>query len=242
MNSAATSNTMQGKVALVTAAGKGIGEAVSRELARRGYQLALMGRSEQVMTLAQELGGTGFVGSVTDARALEDFVQLALEKYGRVDAVVTSTGHPQTGDLLEIGDADWHAAFDLVLMNVVRLARLVTPVMLEQGKGAFVNISSAFAVEPSLTFPVSSALRAALGGFTRLYTERYAAHQVRMNCVLVGRVDNWPISDEELRFVPAQRLATAGEVANLVAFLVSDEAAYIMGQSIRIDGGLTKSI
>lgn len=238
-----TSNqTPRRKVAIVTAAGKGMGAACARELASRGYSLALMSRSEEAADLAEELGGLGLAGSVTDEADLRSLVDGTMEAYGRIDAVVNSTGHPPTGDVLEITDEQWHAGLDLVLLNVVRMARLVTPVMLRQGGGAMVNVSTFSAFEPSSTFPVSSSLRSALAGFAKLYTDRYAADGIRMNNVLPGFVDSFEVDEQTRASIPMQRPGTVEEVAKYVAFLVSPDASYITGQNLRIDGGLTRSV
>lgn len=232
-----------GQVAIVTAAGKGMGAACARELAARGYSLALMSPSGSATDLAEELGGVGFEGSVTEEDDLRALVDVALDVFGRVDAVVNSTGHPPTGDeVLEIADEDWHAGLDMVVLNVVRMARLVTPVMLRQGGGALVNISTFSAFEPSATFPVSSALRSALAGFTKLYADRYAADGIRMNNVLPGYMDNFELDEEVRGAIPMRRPGALEEIARTAAFLVSPDASYITGQNLRVDGGLTRSV
>ena len=169
-------------------------------------------------------------------------MERTLDAYGRVDAVVNSTGHPPTGDILDITDEEWRAGLDLVLLNVVRMARLVTPVMLRQGGGAVVNISTFSAFEPSATFPVSSSLRSALAGFTKLYADRYAAEGIRMNNVLPGFMDSFEVDERTCQSIPMRRPGAVGEVAKSVAFLVSSEASYITGQNLRVDGGLTRSV
>jgi NAD(P)-dependent dehydrogenase (short-subunit alcohol dehydrogenase family) len=236
------SHTPGRKAAIVTAAGKGMGAACARELAARGYSLALMSRSEEATDLAKELGGVGLAGSVTQEANLRTLVDKTLEAYGRVDAVVNSTGHPPTGDILTITDEQWHAGLDLVVLNVVRTARLVTPIMLRQGAGAIVNISTFSAFEPSAAFPVSSCLRSALAGFTKLYTDRYAAQGIRMNNVLPGFVESFEVDEQTRASIPMQRPATVEEIAKCVAFLVSADASYITGQNLRVDGGLTRSV
>ena len=129
-------NASAEKVAIVTAAGSGMGAACARELVQRGYAVALMSPSGKAEALAKELGGLGLTGSVTEEADLEALVGGTLERYGRVDAVVNSTGHPASGEVLGLTDGQWHEALDLVVLNVVRIARLVTPAMLGQGGGA----------------------------------------------------------------------------------------------------------
>src|ERR671921_354364 len=176
------------KVAVVTAAGSGMGAACARELAQRGYRVALMSPSGRAGDLAEELGGFGLSGSVTESGDLESLVGETFERYGRIDGVVNSTGHPPSGEILDLTDEQWHETLELVVLNVVRMARLVTPVMLRQGGGAIVNVSTFSTFEPSPTFPLSSSLRAALAGFTKLYADRYAVDGVRMNNVLPGYI------------------------------------------------------
>jgi NAD(P)-dependent dehydrogenase (short-subunit alcohol dehydrogenase family) len=230
------------KTAIVTAAGSGIGAACARELASRGYAVVLMSPSGRAEDLAKELGGLGLTGSVTEVADLESLVGETLDRYGRVDGVVNSTGHPPSGELLELTDEQWHGALDLVVLNVARMARLVTPVMLRQGGGAIVNVSTFSAFEPSPVFPLSSSLRAALAGFTKLYADRYAAEGVRMNNVLPGFLESFEIDEETRRSIPMQRRGSVAEVAKTAAFLLSEDSGYVTGQNVRVDGGLTRSV
>jgi NAD(P)-dependent dehydrogenase (short-subunit alcohol dehydrogenase family) len=230
------------KVAVVTAAGSGMGAACARELAQRGYRVALMSPSGKAGELAEELGGFGLAGSVTEGGDLESLVGEALERYGRIDGVVNSTGHPPSGDILDLTDDEWHEALDLMLLNVVRIARLVTPAMVRQGGGAIVNISTFSAFEPSPAFPLSSSLRAALAGFTKLYADRYAPEGLRMNNILPGYMENFEIDQETLHSIPMQRQGALTEIAKTAGFLLSDDSGYITGQNIRVDGGITRSV
>lgn len=229
-------------VAIITAASKGMGAACTRELARRGYQLVLLSRSEAVQSIAAETNAVYIQGSVTNPADLQALVDLAMAHYGRIDAVVNNTGHPPKGDLLAIRDDDWHLGLDMLLLNVVRLARLVTPIMAQQGKGAIVNISAFGAEEPSLSFPVSSALRAGLAAFTKLFADRYASQNIRMNNILPGFIDTFDVSGELRAQIPMGRAGSVEEIARTAAFLLSDDAGYITGQNIRVDGGITKSL
>lgn len=230
------------KVAIVTAAGKGMGAAIARELAATGYRVALMSPSGSAVELARELGGFGMSGSVTEVADIDRLVRETLEKYGRIDAVVNNTGHPPKGDLLSIEDGQWHAGLDLIVLNVARVLRRVTPVFQAQGGGAVVNISSFAADAPEQAMPVSSALRAALSSFTRLYADRYAKENIRINSVLPGFIDSWPETPEIVARIPAGRFGKTGEIAKTVAFLLSEGAGYITGQNIRVDGGIVRAL
>jgi NAD(P)-dependent dehydrogenase (short-subunit alcohol dehydrogenase family) len=229
------------KVAIVTAAGRGLGAAVARRLAADGYALALFSPGEGVTKLAAELGGIAVRGSNTEPADLARLVEATMKQYGRIDAVVTSTGHPPKAELLALTDEQWRAGFDMVFLNVVRLARLITPIMKAQGSGAFVNISSYAVLEPEHDFPMST-LRGALGAWTKLYADEYAADGIRMNAVLPGFADSLPEKADRRARIPMKRYAKTSEIAAACAFLVSDDASYITGQSLRVDGGLARHI
>jgi len=229
-------------VAIVTAAGRGMGAAIARELHARGYRLGLMSPSGSARALATELGGFGLDGSVSQADDLQALVRGTLDAFGRVDAVVNHTGHPPKGDLLDLADDAWLAGDQMMVLPVLRMARLITPAMLAQGKGAFVNISTFAAFEPSLKFPISCTYRAAVGAFTKLYADRYAPHNIRMNALLPGYVDSLDHKPETLGSIPMGRPGSVQEIARTAAFLLSDDAGYITGQNLRVDGGVTRGV
>ncbi len=233
---------MSAKVAIVTAAGSGMGAQVVRRLAADGYHVAVLSSSGKGEALAAEVGGIGVTGSNQSTGDLERLVRATLDKWGRIDALVNSAGHGPRAPLLEITDEQWHQGIDVYFMNVVRAVRLVAPVMAGQGGGAIVNISTAWAFEPSAMFPTSAVARAGLAAYTKLFADAFAAGNVRMNNVLPGWIDSLPATEERREAVPMRRYGSAGEIAATVAFLLSEGAAYITGQNIRVDGGLTRGV
>lgn len=230
------------KVALIIGGGSGMGAAAARKLAKDGYTVGVMSSSGKGEALGNELGGFGLTGSNLVTDDLKRFVDLAMERHGRIDALVNGAGHGPKGPLLEISDEDWHRGYDVYFMNVVRAVRLVAPVMVAQKSGAIVNISTAWVGEPSPMFPTSAVARAGLASFTKLFVDQHAAHNVRMNNVLPGWIDSLPQTDARRDTVPMQRYGSADEIAATIAFLVSDGAAYITGQSLKVDGGLMRSV
>ena len=192
--------------------------------------------------MADELGCDAVTGDVAVPDDLQTLVDLAVERHGGIDHVVANTGHPPKGPLLEIPDDDWHAGLDLVLLHVVRLARLVVPSMRERGGGSITAISTFSAFEPSPAFPVSSVLRAGLGSFVKLLAREVAGDGIRCNAVLPGFIDSYPEDDETVASIPAGRYGTTGEIADVVHFLTTDGAAYLTGQNLVVDGGLTRSV
>jgi NAD(P)-dependent dehydrogenase (short-subunit alcohol dehydrogenase family) len=232
---------MAARVALVTAAGRGIGAGIARRLARDGYSLGLLSPGEGVVSLAAELGGIAVRGSVTEPADLARLVEETVSRFGRLDAAVVNVGHAPKGKLLSLTDQDWEAGFAMGVMPTVRIARLVTPHFLAAGGGSLVAISSYAAFEPEPDFPMST-LRPALSAFLKLYADQHAGSGIRANAVLPGFTDSLPEKADRRARIPMGRYGTVAEIAAAVAFLVSTEASYITGQSLRVDGGVTRSV
>jgi NAD(P)-dependent dehydrogenase (short-subunit alcohol dehydrogenase family) len=233
---------MVDKVAVVMAGGSGMGAAAARKLAREGFKIAVLSSSGKGETLAKELSGVGVTGSNRSNDDLKRLVDRTMERWGRIDVLVNSAGHGPRAPVIELTDEQWHTGLDIYLMNVIRPTRLVTPVMAKQRSGVIINISTAWAFEPSPMFPTSAVFRAGLAAFTKIFADEYAGDNVRMNNVLPGWIDSLPATDERRQSVPMRRYGTSEEIAATIVFLASEGAAYITGQNIRVDGGLTRSI
>ncbi|GGE25224.1 NAD(P)-dependent dehydrogenase, short-chain alcohol dehydrogenase family [Gemmobacter megaterium] len=230
------------KTALIIGGGSGMGAASARALAEDGFAVGILSSSGKGVALAEELGGIGMTGTNRSEADIKGLVEAMQEKWGRVDVLVNSAGHGPKGPLLDLTDADWHEGVEVYFLNVVRAVRAVTPVMEWQGGGAIINISTAWAFEPSDMFPTSAFARAGLASFTKIFTDTYGARNIRMNNVLPGWIDSLPQKDERAAAVPLGRYGTAEEIGRTVAFLASDGAGYITGQNIRVDGGLMRGV
>ena len=231
---------MAEKTCLVIGGGRGMGAATAKEMQKRGYKLSLMSPSDSCEQLAEELNGIALRGKAEVPENLKSIIDFTMEKYGRIDSVLVHVGGPPKGDLLEIEDEDWDKANQMIIKPVIRIAKLVTPIMLEQGGGSIVNITTFSAFEPSLTFPTSSIYRAGVSSFTKLFSDRYGADNIRMNCLLPGFTDSLNLPDEFAKLSSLNRLARAEEQAKVAAFSLSEDSSYITGQSIRSYGGVTR--
>jgi NAD(P)-dependent dehydrogenase (short-subunit alcohol dehydrogenase family) len=230
------------KVAVVTAGGSGMGAAVARRFAQDGYKVAILSSSGKGEALAAELGGVGVTGSNQSNDDIQKLTDLTLEKFGRIDVLVNSAGHGPRAPILDITDEQWHTGLDVYLMNVIRPTRIIAPLMVAQKGGAIINLSTAWAFEPSDMFPTSAVFRAGLAAYTKIFADTYAADNVRMNNVLPGWIDSLPATEQRREMVPMQRYGTSEEIAATVAFLASAGAGYITGQNLKVDGGLTRSV
>jgi len=219
-----------------------MGAAAARRLARDGFQIAILSSSGKGEALAGELGGVGVTGSNQSEDDLKRLVDATMQRYGRIDALVNSAGHGPRAPILELTDEQWRTGMDVYFMNVVRPTRLVTPIMVAQGGGAIVNVSTFAAFEPDPVFPTSGVFRAGLAAFTKLFADRYAPDNVRMNNVLPGFIDSLPEQEQFRERIPMGRYGRVEEVAELIALLASDRVAYLTGQNIRVDGGITRSV
>lgn len=230
------------KTALITAGGSGMGADAARALAADGFRVGILSSSGKGEALAKELGGFGVTGSNQNLADLQALVDLAMAETGRVDVLVNSAGHGPKGDILEMSDDDWHLGMDVYLMNAIRPTRMVAPIMAKQGGGTIINISTFAVFEPDPLFPTSGVFRAGLASFTKLFSDKMAAQNVRMNNVLPGFIDSLPETEDRRARIPMGRYGRAEEVSAMISYLASENAAYVTGQNFRIDGGLTRAV
>jgi len=232
----------QDKVAIFIAAGTGMGADAAKQLASEGYKISVLSSSGKGEALAKKHDGIGITGSNQSNSDLKEIVDKTINRWGRIDVLVNSAGHGPKGPVLELSDDDWHKGMDIYFMNVVRSTRLVTPIMQKQKSGVIINISTFATFEPDPVFPTSGVFRAGLASFTKLFADKYAGDNIRMNNILPGFIDSLPEKDEFKKRIPLGRYGKTNEISKVVSFLASKGAAYITGQNIRVDGGITKSV
>ena len=230
------------KTAVFIAAGTGMGADAAKHLSSKGYDIAIMSSSGKGEALAKELGGFGFTGSNLITKDIEIFFEKVLSKFNKVDVVVNSAGHGPKGDILELKDEDWIKGMEVYLLNVIRSSRIVTPIMKKQNSGSIINISTFATFEPEKSFPTSGVFRSGLASFTKLYADKYAEYNIRMNNILPGFIDSLPEKKEFIKRIPLKRYGKVSEISSVIEMLASEGGAYITGQNIRVDGGITRSV
>lgn len=230
------------KVAAFIAAGTGMGADAAKHLSSKGYNIAIMSSSGKGEKLAKDLGGFGYTGSNLSSKNIKEFVNGVFSNFGKIDILINSAGHGPKGDILEISDEDWFKGMEIYFLNVVRSSRIVTPIMQKQKNGSIINISTFAIFEPEPSFPTSGVFRSGLASFTKLYSDKYAKDNIRMNNILPGFIDSLPEKKEYLQRIPLKRYGKVSEISSVVEMLASDGGAYITGQNIRVDGGITRSV
>lgn len=230
------------KVAALIASGTGMGADAAKHLHSKGYNISIMSSSGKGQKLANDLGGLGYTGSNLLSKDIKEFVDITLNEYGKIDVLVNSAGHGPKGDILEISDDDWYKGMEVYFLNVVRASRIITPIMQKQKNGSIINISTFAIFEPESNFPTSGVFRSGLAVFTKLHSDKYAKDNIRMNNILPGFIDSMPAKEEFLKRIPLQRLGKVSEISAVVEMLASDGGAYITGQNLRVDGGITRSV
>jgi len=258
---------LEGKVALVAAASKGLGRAVAETLAAEGAAVAICARGEEALAATRDAIARAarapvhaVAGDVSRAADLERVVRSTLERFGRIDVLVTNAGGPPSGTFESHDWSAWQGAVELTLRSAVELTRAVLPGMRQRRWGRVIHLTSIAVKQPVEGLMLSNSIRAAVTGFSRTLANEVAAEGITVNAILSGfmatdRVvelnrataarENVPVVEIERRVlgqIPARRIGEPRELAALAAFLASDQAAYITGQSIAVDGGWIRGL
>ncbi len=259
---------LQDKVAIVMAASKGLGRACATALAAEGAQVTIGARDAQVLEkTAQEIQQTtrsrvlAVPTDVTKAEDVEAIVAATVREFGRIDILVNNAGGPPAGTFALFGDADWQVAFELNLLSTVRLVRLVLPHMRITGSGRIITIVSTSVKQPIDGLLLSNAIRSGVVGLAKTLSVELAPDNITVNNVCPGRiltdrlrqiyhinerlqqgVSEEAVLKEMSQDIPLGRVGKPEELGAFVAFLASQQAAYITGTTIQVDGGLVRSL
>lgn len=241
---------LDSKVAVVTGGGQGIGKGICRKLADEGAAAVVTDRNAATAAdTAAEIGAVGLTADVTSRESVRAMVDAVIERFGRIDVLVNNAGWDQVGPFVESDPADWDQVIQINLYGTLNTTRAALPVMIAAGSGSVVNLASDAGRVGSSGEAVYSAAKGGIIAFTKTLARETARHQIRVNCVCPGPTDTAlfasvggddpKLRDSLTRAIPLRRLAQPSDLANLVAFLAGDEAAYITGQTISVSGGLT---
>ena len=243
--------TLEDKIAIVTGAGQGIGRAIADKLAAEGATVVVtdLDEASAKQTAAGLPGAVAIRADVTDRHDVQAAVDRVMQQFGRVDVLVNNAGWDKASPFVDSDPADWDRAIAVNLYGVLHTCRAVLPIMAGQGGGAVVNLGSDAGRVGSSGEAVYSAAKGGVIAFTKSLAREMARHQVRVNCVCPGPTDTalfasfaGPKLREALtKAIPFRRLGQPADVANVVAFLASDEAAFVTGQTLSVSGGLTMS-
>jgi 3-oxoacyl-[acyl-carrier protein] reductase len=259
---------LRDKVAIVMAASKGLGRACAAALAAEGAKVTIGARSAPVLeTTAREIQqatGSRVLAVPTDVTRAEDMeaiVAAAVREFGRIDILVNNAGGPPAGTFESFGDDQWQAAFELNLLSTVRLIRLVLPHMRKTGSGRIITIVSTSVKQPIDGLLLSNAIRSGVVGLAKTLSVELAPDNITVNNVCPGRiltdrlrqiyhinerveqgVSEEAVLEEMAQGIPMGRIGKPEELGAFVAFLASQQAAYITGTTTQIDGGLVRSL
>ncbi len=243
---------LQSKIAIVTGAGQGIGRGIAEKLAAEGATVAVTDVNEQTAKeTAEAIGGVGIHTDVTSRESVEAMVAQVHARFGRIDVLVNNAGWDKVGPFVDSDPADWDRVIAINLYGVLHTCKAVLPIMAAQGHGTVVNLASDAGRVGSSGEAVYAAAKGGIIAFTKTIAREMARHQINANIVCPGPTDtplfasiggdNPKLRDALIRAIPLRRLAQPSDLANVVAFLASDEAAYVTGQTVSVSGGLTMS-
>jgi 2-hydroxycyclohexanecarboxyl-CoA dehydrogenase len=243
---------LEGKIAVVTGAGQGIGRGIATKLAAEGATVVVTDiNADTAKETAATIGGEGIRTDVTSRESVEAMVEQVMRQFGRIDVLVNNAGWDRSGPFVDSDPADWDRVIAINLYGVLHTSKAVLPIMATQGAGSVVNLASDAGRVGSSGEAVYSAAKGGVIAFTKATAREMARHQVNANCVCPGPTDtalfaamggdNPKLREALTKAIPFRRLAQPEDLANVVAFLASDEAAYVTGQTVSVSGGLTMS-
>ena len=243
---------LEGKIAIVTGAGQGIGRGIATKLAAEGATVVVTDINEDTSKeTAATIGGVGIRTDVTSRESVQAMVEQVMRQFGRIDVLVNNAGWDKSGPFVDSDPADWDRIIAINLYGVLHTSKAVLPIMAAQGAGSVVNLASDAGRVGSSGEAVYSAAKGGVIAFTKATAREMARHQVNANCVCPGPTDtalfasvggdNPKLREALTKAIPFRRLAQPEDLANVVAFLASDEAAYVTGQTVSVSGGLTMS-
>ncbi|WP_199620076.1 SDR family oxidoreductase [Paenibacillus alkalitolerans] len=258
---------LEGKSAVVAAASGGLGLEVAKKLAEQGANVAICSRDPfRIEAAAREIERTtgrkaiAVAADVCRPAEIRSVVEAALSSFGGVDILINNAGGPPAGGFDDFDDGAWIAAHDLNLLSVVRFVRAVLPAMKEKRSGSIVNVISTSAKQPIPGLILSNTYRSAVVGLAKTLADELAPYNIRINNAAPGRIDTDRVrSLDEARarklgitaqlakqqseaVIPLGRYGTPAEFANAVAFLASDDASYITGVTLQVDGGMVRTL
>jgi len=243
---------LEGKIAIVTGAGQGIGRGIAEKLAAEGAAVVVTDLNETTAKeTAEAVHGVGIQADVTSRESVEAMVTQVHRQFGRIDVLVNNAGWDKASPFVDSDPADWDRVIAINLYGVLHTCKAVMPIMAEQGGGSVVNLASDAGRVGSSGEAVYSAAKGGVIAFTKAIAREMARHQVNANAVCPGPTDtalfasmggdNPKLREALTKAIPFRRLAQPSDLANVVAFLASDEASYVTGQTVSVSGGLTMS-
>jgi 3-oxoacyl-[acyl-carrier protein] reductase len=254
---------LNGKVAMVAASSQGLGFAIASMLAREGAHVSIAARKQESIAAAAARipgGALANVADVTQPAGIEAWHRATVERFGGVDILVTNSGGPPAGAAAGFDDAAWQSAFDLLLLSVVRMVRVVRPTMEARGGGSILMLTSLSVKNPIANLGLSNVMRASVAALVKTLADEFAAKKIRVNQLIPGRIATERLAylDEanakkagiaveeqrkrSLASIPMGRYGDPEEFARAAAFLVSDAASYITGATLQVDGGAIRSV